>query len=627
MEEHAGWSGAGRAAGSPAATVPLGDDVYRRAVDAAREGMWLVDLAGNTVLANAAMAEMLGVEPGSLDGRSAFDFAEEADRAELEAALARRARGLSEVTEGRFVRPDGQEVWTICNATPFVVDGEVMGALALFTDITERRAEEQRLLFQAHVLSEMAEGVAAISLDGLVRFVNPALREILRLPDIEIVGLNVFELPGEPESWAARLKVGIEEARQLGAFSVEGTRNRYDGSTITLRTTYTPYHDAGGTPQGIVIVCRDATDEVEAREMLSRRAAQHQALADLSAVALRTSDFRGLCQEAARLVGHVLDADHAAVGELDGWSYTQIAAAGPATLAPGAVVDLSAFAAEIAPLRRAAPVIVDDLRPLASGAQIGVVRGSILGVPARFGERAGVVSAHHGQPNAFGATEAAFLSSVGNVLSAAADRLETLERISHSALHDPLTGLPNRTLLLDRVGQACARRDREPRGVAVIVCDVDHFKLVNDAQGHAQGDRLLRMVANRLASSLRRSDTLAHLSSDTFAVLSEGVADPQHATVLAGRLIEAIREPFALDGHRYYLTISVGIALLEGRRSPASCCATRMPPCTARRSTGVDGRRCSTPASSPLPCTSWRSPATCATPSTRASWCSTTSHR
>jgi diguanylate cyclase (GGDEF)-like protein len=134
-------------------------------------------------------------------------------------------------------------------------------------------------------------------------------------------------------------------------------------------------------------------------------------------------------------------------------------------------------------------------------------------------------------------------------------------RAEHRAYHDALTGLPNRQLLTDRLRHqiAAARRTRQP--FAVLFIDVDHFKAVNDALGHAAGDRLLQAVAGRLTSALREVDTVARLGGDEFIVLATGLAQASDVVAVADKLRDAMRPPISLDGRDVAVTLSVGASL------------------------------------------------------------------
>jgi diguanylate cyclase (GGDEF)-like protein/PAS domain S-box-containing protein len=135
--------------------------------------------------------------------------------------------------------------------------------------------------------------------------------------------------------------------------------------------------------------------------------------------------------------------------------------------------------------------------------------------------------------------------------------------LERRASHDPLTGLPNRHTLVDRLGQALLRtkRGKEGRKVGVLFMDLDGFKTINDSLGHEAGDRLLVTVAERLRKRLRPEDVLARFGGDEFAVLLEEVADASETIRVAQRIAESLREPFTVNDHQVNLSTSVGIAL------------------------------------------------------------------
>jgi diguanylate cyclase (GGDEF)-like protein/PAS domain S-box-containing protein len=150
------------------------------------------------------------------------------------------------------------------------------------------------------------------------------------------------------------------------------------------------------------------------------------------------------------------------------------------------------------------------------------------------------------------------------------DRKEAEHRLQHDALHDALTGLPNRVLFLDRLDQAIrrARRAQSDACAAVLFLDLDRFKLVNDSLGHLAGDRLLVAVAQRLESALRPTDTVARLGGDEFTVLLSDVTHAREATLVAERIHHALRAPFELSGRELFVDASIGIALAGGDAAP-----------------------------------------------------------
>jgi diguanylate cyclase (GGDEF)-like protein len=136
-------------------------------------------------------------------------------------------------------------------------------------------------------------------------------------------------------------------------------------------------------------------------------------------------------------------------------------------------------------------------------------------------------------------------------------------KIVHMALHDVLTGLPNRVLLNERLEHALTRVKRGEM-VAIQILDLDYFKSVNDTLGHAAGDKLLHMVAERLRVLVRETDTVARMGGDEFAILQVAIDQPSDATSLAHRVIEVVCKPYEIDGHQVVIGTSVGIAVGPG---------------------------------------------------------------
>ena len=133
--------------------------------------------------------------------------------------------------------------------------------------------------------------------------------------------------------------------------------------------------------------------------------------------------------------------------------------------------------------------------------------------------------------------------------------------LAHMAHHDPLTDLPNRLLFTDRAEQALASAQIHKRGCALLLIDLDHFKIINDSLGHNVGDQLLKAVAERLKGLFGPGITLARLGGDEFAVLAESCPQLMQAAALAQRIIDGLKEPFRFDGHQLFINASIGISL------------------------------------------------------------------
>jgi diguanylate cyclase (GGDEF)-like protein/PAS domain S-box-containing protein len=134
-------------------------------------------------------------------------------------------------------------------------------------------------------------------------------------------------------------------------------------------------------------------------------------------------------------------------------------------------------------------------------------------------------------------------------------------RIEHLAYHDSLTGLPNRAMLMDRLGQALSQAQRLDQQVAVLFIDLDRFKLVNDSLGHHVGDQLLQEIARRLRTTLRENDTVARVGGDEFQVVACNVAGSVDAARIAEKVMRTLGEPFTLEGQELHVTASLGLSL------------------------------------------------------------------
>ena len=189
-------------------------------------------------------------------------------------------------------------------------------------------------------------------------------------------------------------------------------------------------------------------------------------------------------------------------------------------------------------------------------------------VPIRSGDRVvGVLEFYGRRRNPLDDGLLDTLTTVGSQIGEFLRRRRAEHRLAHQALHDGLTGLANRDLLLDRLRHALDRAAREDTSVAVLFMDLDDFKLVNDSLGHQVGDRLLIAVADRLRKTLRTSDTvsrpgtaLARLGGDEFVLVCEGMVSDADAIRVAERIREDLARPFMIDGHELAVSASIGVA-------------------------------------------------------------------
>jgi diguanylate cyclase (GGDEF)-like protein len=212
-----------------------------------------------------------------------------------------------------------------------------------------------------------------------------------------------------------------------------------------------------------------------------------------------------------------------------------------------------------------------DPPPLLRGAGTGAQAS--LGVPLRTG--AGVIGAlvvqSYTDEVRYTESDEELLQFVSDQVASAIARKQNEARLQRLALYDPLTDLPNRTLLDDRVETALSRARRESSHFAVLYVDVDGFKAANDRFGHSLGDRLLVEIAKRLVRCLRAADTVGRLGGDEFVVLLSQIVLPDDAEAVARKIQDSLSQPYAIDDRRLQLTASIGIAVYpdDGETSEA----------------------------------------------------------
>ena len=323
----------------------------------------------------------------------------------------------------------------------------------------------------------------------------------------------------------------------------------------------------------LILTTRDVRERARAESQLRRQAEQRAVIVRLGAEALAGEELTELMRRASEEVAEILGADYAGVlehvparelfGSFVGIGVDPYRPTGPAVVRAGSQAGLT-LACDV-------PVIVRDweteqrfeerLRLYEQGFRSGItVR--IQGTSGPFG----VLSVQSREASRFNYDDGVFLQAIANILAAAIARSEGEARIRHQALHDAVTGLPNRTLFEDRVTRALATANRHGRRVAVLFLDLDKFKRVNDSLGHALGDVMLRAVAERLMVCLRAEDTLARFGGDEFAVLLPEVDTDGGVVSVVKRIGEALKEPLRTDDRHIIASASIGIAIGGAKR-------------------------------------------------------------
>jgi len=332
-----------------------------------------------------------------------------------------------------------------------------------------------------------------------------------------------------------------------------------------------PVFDDDGRVVAGVSISLDVTDQRRAEARVARHAGIQSALFTLSRRALDGMRPSRLVQAAAEAVAEALAVDAVSVVRFDndarslvtcanvGWPVEKVRRT-PVTITDEHLAALTAHGDH--------PEIHTDLSQSGSLlASLGVV-SAINAVIGPHERPFGLINVSAFTQRDFSVDDGQFVQTVADILWSAIERAETEERYRHEALHDALTGLPNLAQLKERLGRSLGRAAAERGALAVVLVDLDQFKVINDSLGRRSGDELLRTVASRLAAMVRTDDLVGRITCDTFGLICGGIISDEHALQIADRVAIALGEPYELAGRRHAVKLSIGVVVDGGESTP-----------------------------------------------------------
>jgi diguanylate cyclase (GGDEF)-like protein/PAS domain S-box-containing protein len=520
------------------------------------------------IQANRLCAEMFGYSLDEFIDQSALILY--ADQ-EAYSALGREAgpvlaAGRPFRTETRLKRKDGSLFW--CRVSAKAVDPEHPrdGTLWIIEDIAEDRlmidALERSTRELSAILDTASVGIAVVRNRVFVRS-NRRFEEILNLPAGSLVGQSVRRMFNSDEQFQ---RIGEQVYTEFAAGRVHRRDQpflRGDGSTVWLRISGSAF-DPANPHAGSVWLIEDFTATREAEERAQQAFDEQQLIFDNAAVGILFARDR-MVQRCNRRLAEIFGYQPE---ELVGRS-TRVFFLNEA--------DYQHLYSLVLPVVMAGETYIGESRVRHSDGHAFWVRTTgrrvesqidsvdltwiFEDVTERHQAEEALLRAHDELEQRVVERTAELATANTQLQEEVFERMQAEQRIWHVAHHDGLTGLPNRTLLHDRMQQALTQAQRGRHRVAVMFLDLDRFKTINDTLGHAVGDELLKKVAERLSSVVRAVDTVSRLGGDEFVVVLHEMSSPDDVVQVAEKILQALATVVTIDSHQLHVTSSIGISI------------------------------------------------------------------
>jgi diguanylate cyclase (GGDEF)-like protein/PAS domain S-box-containing protein len=520
------------------------------------------------VQANRLCAEMFGYALDEFIDQSALILY--ADQAAY-SALGREAgpvlaAGRAFRAETRLRRKDGSLFW--CRVSAKAVDPEHPrdGTLWIIEDIAADRlmieALETSTREMSAILDTASIGIAVVRNRVFVRC-NPRFEELFELAPGTLVGQSARRLFASDEEFE---RIGAQVYADFAAGVVhrrEQMHRRRDGRATWLRVTGSVF-DAANPHAGSVWLTEDFTATREAEERARQAFDEQQLIFDNAAVGILFARDR------------VVQRCNRKLAEIFGYRPEELTGRSTRVFYLNED-DYQRHGAEVFPVVTSAATYIGETRvrhrdghPFwvrATGRCVAGPSGSIdliwifEDVTERHQAEEALLRARDELEQRVVERTAELANANTQLQEEVFERMQAEQRIWHVAHHDALTGLPNRTLLHDRLQQALTQAHRGRHRVAVMFLDLDHFKTINDTLGHAIGDELLKHIAARLSGVVRAVDTVSRLGGDEFVVVLHEVSSPDDAVQVAEKIVGALAEVVTVEGHALRVTSSIGISI------------------------------------------------------------------
>lgn len=518
---------------------------FERSQRLAHIGTWELDLATNVLWWSAEVYRIFEVDPTTpaLSYQTYLERIHPQDRQRVDQVYrASIDDRRSYKTEYRLLFKEGRVRYMVEHGeTTYDETGRPLCSIGTVQDVTQQKQAEQlteRYARQLEMslsdlgqsekrLSQLLEtlpyGVQENDIHGRITFSNAAHHRILGVPVGGLIGHRIWDfLPTDKQKIAMQSYLGylIREQPEPANFPIQN--QTLDGREVDLEICWDYQRDEAGEVTGFISVISDITDRRAVESRLRLLASVFENTAE--GVVVTDSE------------GNIIEVNQAFT-DISGYSRDEVIGHNPRMWQSG----------------RHAKDFYQTM--WVSLKETGQWRGEI------WNRRKNGEIFPEWQHLTAVRDELGRLTHYVSVFSDISQIKEAQQRLDHLAHHDPLTGLPNRLLLTERLEQAILNARRLNTRVAVVFIDLDHFKHVNDSLGHLFGDQLLRTVAERIQHSVRENDTVSRIGGDEFVLVLEGVESAQDLVVLTQKLMHVLSRPYTLDEHEVLVTPSMGVCL------------------------------------------------------------------
>ncbi|MFA7270085.1 MAG: EAL domain-containing protein [Sterolibacterium sp.] len=517
---------------------------------------------------NARCAEMCGYAPDEMVGLpgQAFYRSMEAYAEHGRAAVPALAAGRAFHDEIQYRRKNGSLFWVRVSAKAVDPLHPQDGTIWIIEDITEEREVREALAQATHELEVIFEtsllGITMLCERRVLRC-NRRFEEMFGYAPDELLGQTTRSLYLGEKDYQDFAAICYADLLRGNRHQSERRMCRKDGGAFWVRLSACAF-DQSRPGEGSVWMVEDITDRKNAEQRASAALSEQELIFNNAAVGMmfaRNRIVRRCNRKFEEIFGY-------GEGELAGQS---------ALVFHPTIRDYDEFGAQAYESLQRGEVVIGERRVRRKDGSIFWVRTTgrktdALGSPLdviwifedvseRHQAEEALVQAHNELEQRVVERTTQLVATNEQLQAEIFERMQAEQRIWHVAHHDALTGLPNRSLLLDRLNQALVQAARSDHRLAVMFLDLDRFKSVNDTLGHHIGDQLLKHVAERLREAVRAVDTVSRLGGDEFVVVLHEIQSPDDAAMVAEKIIEALASAVLVEGHRLHATPSIGISI------------------------------------------------------------------